>query len=53
MSLWAEATAAVLGDADWAIAWRPGDYEIGRWDGPRLRQMARVARRPSAGGESR
>ena len=25
----------------WLMAWRPGDYEIGHWDGLRLRQLAK------------
>ncbi len=27
----------------WAMQWRPGDYEIGHWDGLRLRLLARRA----------
>jgi hypothetical protein len=30
--------------ATWAMRWQAGDYEIGHWDGLRLRQAARRAR---------
>jgi hypothetical protein len=33
--------------ARWAMCWQPADYEIGHWDGLRLRQAAR--RRPLTG----
>jgi hypothetical protein len=39
-----ERALALLGveaGADWAMCWRPADYEIGHWDGLRLRQTAR------------
>lgn len=39
--------ATLLGDelrADWLMCWQPGDYEIGHWDGLRLRLAARHAR---------
>lgn len=32
--------------ATWAMCWEPGDYEIGHWDGLRLRQAARRGRLP-------
>ncbi|HLZ29962.1 MAG TPA: antibiotic biosynthesis monooxygenase [Chloroflexota bacterium] len=41
----AEATA--LGAA-WAMCWQPADYEIGHWDGLRLRQAARRRARDDA-----
>ncbi len=31
----------VLGGADWVSTWQAADYEIGHWDGLRLRQVAR------------
>lgn len=31
--------------ADWGIVWQPSDYEIGHWDGLRLRQAARQTTR--------
>lgn len=31
--------------ASWLMVWQPGDYEIGHWDGLRLRQLASAARR--------
>ncbi len=40
-----EATA--LG-ATWAMCWQPADYEIGHWDGLRLRQAARLRTREDA-----
>ncbi len=50
VTLWRDTRAAkaralnLLGrelPATWAIRWQPGDYEIGHWDGLRLRQAAR------------
>jgi hypothetical protein len=48
VTLWRDAARAraldLLGrelGADWAIRWDPGDYEIGHWEGFRLRQAAR------------
>jgi hypothetical protein len=55
LTLWRDRPAAnaraleLLGrdlGAAWAIRWRPGDYEIGHWEGLRLRQAARQHRRP-------
>jgi hypothetical protein len=40
--------------ADWTMAWKPGDYEVGHWDGLRLRRAhrspIRPAGQPSGGG---
>lgn len=39
----------ILGEetgASWAMCWLPGDYEVGHWAGLRLRQAARLNRRP-------
>jgi hypothetical protein len=33
--------------AGWAMCWQPADYEIGHWDGLRLRQVARRTGRES------
>lgn len=47
ISLWQDAPGAadlcrrVLRDASWVSAWQAADYEIGHWDGLRLRQVAR------------
>jgi hypothetical protein len=58
VSLWRDSPAAraralaVLGHdlrASWAMCWQPADYEIGHWDGLRLRQVARRAARDSTG----
>ena len=31
--------------AAWTMRWQPADYEIGHWDGLRLRQAARLGAR--------
>ena len=36
-----ESIADLLSDATWLGTWQAGDYEIGHWDGLRLRQAAR------------
>jgi hypothetical protein len=47
LSLWQDLPDAIerareaLHDANWLSAWRAADYEIGHWDGLRLRQVAR------------
>ena len=44
IALWddaAESCVDVVGDATWVSTWQAGDYEIGHWDGLRLRQAAR------------
>jgi len=41
------AEATELG-ASWAMCWQPADYEIGHWDGLRLRQAARRRARGDA-----
>src|SRR5579859_7263430 len=41
------AEASALG-ASWAMCWQPADYEIGHWDGLRLRQAARRRAREDA-----
>jgi hypothetical protein len=50
ITLWHDAPGArqlalaLLGTAagaDWAMCWQPAEYEIGHWDGLRLRQAAR------------
>jgi antibiotic biosynthesis monooxygenase len=49
ISVWHDAPevrryAVALLDADWAMCWQPAEYEIGHWDGLRLRQAARLRR---------
>jgi Antibiotic biosynthesis monooxygenase len=44
ITLWDEVPRCcldILGGADWVVTWDAADYEIGHWDGLRLRQAAR------------
>ncbi len=51
VTLWKDSDGSVLSRlaeelrGAWLMAWQPGDYEIGHWDGLKLRQLASVAKR--------
>jgi hypothetical protein len=38
--------------ASWAMCWQPGDYEIGHWDGLRLRLASRRQTKTAVGGRA-